>query len=93
MKCKYEDKECSSTCIHKKTCYVYKLAKGEAPCKECSSHTSTCHADCEKYKIWSNARRERLDKINKERKKDCESYDRAREAVKRMQTHRNRRNR
>ena len=34
----------------------------------------------------SIARKEKLDNINKERKKDCESCDRAREAVKRMQS-------
>lgn len=91
MKCAYEEKECSSACIHTNTCHVYKLIKGKAPCMGCQGHTSECHVECEKYRIWSEARKEKMEKINKERKKDCESYGRTRDAVRRMQAHRHRR--
>lgn len=90
MKCAYEDKECSSACIHAKTCAKWKLKNGKAPCLECQKRTETCHISCEDYKRWVRNKLKRNSKVRKQRERERASDERQRDAVRRMMKHRNR---
>ena len=66
IKCPYEQKkECSSECIHTKTCARWKEITKVGLCKDCDPHAAGCHAMCKAYGLW-RAERE------KERKTICE---------------------
>lgn len=47
----------------------------ENPCHHCTERTATCHADCERYHIWSakheRERDERYEKRQQERAMDA----------------------
>lgn len=74
MKCAYEEKECSSACIHTKTCAKWKLRNGKAPCRDCGTRTEGCHTTCREYKHWLKNKQERNADIRKIKEKERD-YD------------------
>lgn len=84
MKCAYEEKECSSDCIHKNTCAKWKLKNGKAPCRDCSDRSEGCHITCRVYQEWMNKKQERNAEIRKKREQERVSDERKMDGIKRM---------
>lgn len=84
MKCAYEDKECSSACIHTRTCAKWKLKNGKAPCRDCTDRSEGCHASCKKYNKWLKEKQSKNAEIRKKRERERVSDERKMDGIKRM---------
>lgn len=69
----------------------------KAPCKGCQdrwvNENTTCHSECEKYKVWSTQQKRQKIKSNLQRKLDNDSYSTLesmaiRKSVRNMQSYR-----
>lgn len=89
IKCPYEQKkECSSGCIHTKTCARWKEITKVGLCKGCDLHAAGCHATCKAYGLWRAEHEKERKTICENRKKDMEVWSYARYASEKMRKRR-----